>query len=93
MRKTLSFTAMILAIASAVPALAEESASCTAEPKDKWIATDDAKAKATEQGYRVRRVKVEGNCYEIYGFDKDNAKVEVYMDPVTGKILPGRADR
>lgn len=92
MRKTLTLTAMIVALGAAMPAFADEDANCTAEPKDKWITTDDAKAKAEDQGYQVRRVKVEGSCYEIYGFDKDKMKVEVFMDPVSGRILPGKAD-
>ena len=92
MRKTFTLTAMILAIGAAAPAFADEDANCTTEPAASWISTDEAKTKAEEQGYEVRRVKVEGSCYEIYGFDKDKAKVEVLMDPVSGLILPGKAD-
>jgi hypothetical protein len=92
MRKTLTLTAVLLALGSAMPAFAEEDANCTVEPRDKWMSTDEATAKAQDQGYEVRRVKVEGSCYEVYGFDKEKARVEVYMDPVSGKILPGAAD-
>ena len=92
MRKTFTLTAMILALGVTAPAFAEEDANCTTEPTAKWISTDEAKTKAEEQGYEVRRVKVEGSCYEIYGFDKDKAKIEVLMDPVSGLILPGKAD-
>jgi hypothetical protein len=92
MRKTITLTAVVLALGSVMPAYAEEDANCTAEPKDKWITTDEAKVSAEAQGYEVRRVKVEGSCYEVYGFDKNKAKVEVYMNPVSGKILPGMAD-
>jgi hypothetical protein len=92
MRKTLTLTALLLAVGISMPAFAEEDANCTTQPKDKWISADAAKAKAQEQGYEVRRVKTEGSCYELYGFDKDKARVEVFMDPVSGKILPGAAD-
>lgn len=91
MRKTLTMTAMLLAIGVAAPAFAEEDANCTMEAKDKWITTDAAKSKAEEQGFEVRRVKVEGSCYEIYGFDKNKERVEVLMDPVSGSILPNKA--
>lgn len=90
MRKTLTLTAMILAVGATAPAFAEEDANCTVEPRDKWISADDAKAQAEDQGYQVRRVKVEGSCYEIYGFDKDKAQVEVLMNPVSGKVVPGK---
>ena len=34
----------------------------------------------------------EGNCYEIYGFDKDGKKVEIYFDPVSGKPVKSNVE-
>jgi hypothetical protein len=40
------------------------------------------------QGYEIKKFKVTGgNCYEIYGYDKDKRKVEIYFDPVSGKVV------
>ena len=40
------------------------------------------------QGYQINKFKVtDGNCYEIYGFNKDGKKVEIYFDPVSGKAV------
>lgn len=45
-------------------------------------------AQLKEQGYKINKFKVtKGNCYEIYGFDKDGRKVEIYHDPVSGKAV------
>ena len=44
--------------------------------------------KLKAEGYEISKFKVtDGNCYEIYGFDKDKRKVEIYHDPVTGKAV------
>jgi hypothetical protein len=92
MRKTLTLTALLLAVGISMPAFAEEGADCTSQPRSKWISTDAAKTKAKEQGYEVRRVKSEGSCYELYGFDKNKARVQIFMDPSTGKIMKGMSE-
>ena len=80
--------ALALAFAIATPALADDDgAGCGNTPRDQWMSQDAAKSKATELGYEVRRVKEEGGCYEVYGIDKNGAKVEVYMHPVTGVVV------
>ena len=57
-------------------------------PKDKWMNEADFKARIEAQGYTIKTFKVsKGNCYEIYGFDKDGKKVEIYFDPATAAEL------
>ena len=43
----------------------------------------DAKAKIEAQGYVIDKFKVSGNCYEIYGKNKEGKKVEIYYDAKT----------
>lgn len=80
MRKLFA-VALIAAFASNV-ALAD--AQCKAQPKDKWQKEADFKKKLTAEGYQIKKFKVSGNCYEIYGKNKDGKKVEIYFDPVSG---------
>ena len=57
-------------------------------PQEKWMKESDFKAQMEKQGYQIKTFKVsKGKCYEIYGFDKDNKKVEIYFDPATGAEL------
>ncbi|MER2553801.1 MAG: PepSY domain-containing protein [Thauera sp.] len=57
-------------------------------PKDKWMPEADFKARIEAQGYTIKTFKVsKGNCYEIYGFDKEGRKVEIYFDPATAAEL------
>lgn len=61
---------------------------CTTEPKEKWQDQTKFQEQLKEQGYKIKVFKVtKGNCYEIYGWDKEGKKVEIYHDPVTGKIV------
>ncbi|AGX87314.1 PepSY domain-containing protein [Candidatus Symbiobacter mobilis] len=54
-------------------------------PKDKWMKEADFKAMIEAQGYKIKTFKVsKGECYEIYGTDKEGKKVEIYFDPATG---------
>lgn len=60
---------------------------CTDEPKEKWMSEADFKKKVEAEGYKIRKFKQPGTCYEIYGTDKDGKKVEIYFNPVDGSIV------
>ena len=62
-------------------------ASCPAYPKAEWMSEADAKAKIEAQGYQIKKFKVSGNCYEIYGHDKAGKKAEVYFDAKTLDVV------
>lgn len=79
---------MILTLASlltSVPAFAKKS--CTDEPKSKWMTEEAFKKKVTEEGYKIRKFKQPGSCYEIYGTDHAGKEVEIYFNPVDGSIV------
>ncbi len=61
---------------------------CTTADRATWQDPEAFQAKLREAGYQISKFKVtDGNCYEIYGFDKDKRKVEIYHDPVSGKAV------
>ena len=37
----------------------------------------------TKAGWKVRKAKVDGGCYEVYGTTPEGDKVEAYFDPIT----------
>ncbi len=45
------------------------------------------KKRLESQGYTIKKFKVDGNCYEIYGKNKEGKKVEIYFDTKTGDIV------
>lgn len=65
---------------------------CTDQPRNKWMTEESFKKKVSDLGYKIRKFKQPGTCYEIYGTDKDGKRVEVYFDPVDASVVKERAN-
>ena len=39
--------------------------------------------KLVKEGWTVRKAKVDGGCYEVYGATPEGVRVEAYFHPVT----------
>jgi hypothetical protein len=48
---------------------------------------DGIKAVPERQGYEVRKMCAEDGCIEAKGCDRNEARVEIYVDPATGEIV------
>ena len=83
----------LLGSAVAVPAVTFAKADCKAYPKAEWMSEADAKAKIAAQGYTIDKFKVDGNCYEIYGKNKDGKKVEIYYDTKTLAVVKSEVEK
>lgn len=77
----------LLCAASAFPTTAWAKADCKAYSKAEWMSEADAKAKIQAQGYTITKFKVDGNCYEIYGKNKEGKNVEIYFDAKTLDVV------
>jgi len=73
----------VVGAASMLSAPVFAKADCKAYPKAERMTEADAKAKIQAQGYTIAKFKIDGNCYEIYGKNKDGKKVEIYYDMKT----------
>lgn len=73
-----------------VGGVAHAKKNCTDQPKDKWMKEEDLKKRLEGEGYKIRKFKQPGTCYEIYGTDKDGKDVEIYFNPVDGAIVKGK---
>jgi hypothetical protein len=75
-------------ILSSIHSFAE--VNCTSEMKDKWQNENTFK-QGLLATYKIKIFKVtKGNCYEIYGWNKEGKKVEIYFNPVTGEKVKER---
>lgn len=45
-----------------------------------------------QQGYTVREIELERGRYDVEMIDSNGMKVEAYLDPATGAVLPYRDD-
>ncbi|WP_348945944.1 PepSY domain-containing protein [Chitinibacter sp. FCG-7] len=67
-------------------------ADCPKHPKAEWLKEADAKAKIEGMGYKIKKFKVSGECYEIYGHNKEGKKAEVYFDTKTLNVVKAEID-
>jgi hypothetical protein len=88
MTKILAASTLLLACGGAFAA-----ANCPKYPKSEWMKPDEAKAKLEAQGYKIRKFKVDGNCYEIYGHNKEGKKVEIYFDAKTLDVVKSEIEK
>lgn len=81
---------LLLSLAIASP-FASAKTECTSADQAQWQDQGAFQEGLKAQGYQIRKFKVTaGNCYEIYGYDQQGRKVEIYFDPVSGKPVKER---
>jgi len=69
---------MLLAALS--PSAADGFKNCTKAAKSTWKPASAAEAAAKAAGYDVRKSKIEGSCYEVYGV-KGGKLFELFYSP------------
>jgi hypothetical protein len=74
------------ALAVASPALATGKYTCNT-PKASWKTTEALTQHLVKQGWQVRKAKVDGGCYEVYGTTPEGDRVEAYFDPASFEKL------
>ena len=61
---------------------------CDSGPKSGWQPPEKLEKQLTDQGWKVRRIKEDGGCYEVYALDDKGQRVEAYFHPVTFAPVP-----
>ena len=80
LRRGSAGVAVAFGVVAAAPAFADGVTNCSKIAKASWKPASEAEAKAKEAGYEVRRSKVEGSCYEVYGV-KEGKLYELFYSP------------
>ncbi len=68
---------------SATPAAATGVIKCQAGPESGWKSKEALEAKLVKDGWEIRKSKVDGGCYEVYGTTPEGDRVEAYFHPVS----------
>ncbi|MCB9063102.1 MAG: PepSY domain-containing protein [Halobacteriovoraceae bacterium] len=79
------FLSLIVLVSTLNGAMAKDN--CTDQPKEKWMPVEKFKELVISKGFKIKKFKQPGSCYEIYGTDKNGKEVEVYFNPVDAKIV------
>ena len=81
--KFLLTAAFAVAIFTSSAASATGRYTCDSGDRATWKSMDELKSKMIAEGWQVRRIKEDGNCYEAYGTSPEGERVEAYFHPVT----------
>ncbi|MBK4990622.1 PepSY domain-containing protein [Pseudomonas sp. S60] len=83
MRNLCLFTAVL-----GITQVAQADTLCATAEKSTWKSESDFRRSIKQSGYRITKFRVtEGNCYEIYGFDTEGKRVELYFHPITFALV------
>jgi hypothetical protein len=63
-------------------------ATCDSGAKESWQPQEKLEKSLTDKGWKVRRIKVDGGCYEVYALNDKGEKVEAYFHPQTLAPVP-----
>ena len=85
---TLAPALALSALFAATSASATGLATCDSGPKSGWQPQDKLEKELTAKGWKVRRIKEDGGCYEVYAMDDKGQRVEAYFHPVTFAPVP-----
>jgi hypothetical protein len=83
MTRTLMMALAISATAVCSEAFATGLATCNSGPQSGWQSQDSLKQRLTDRGWQVRRIKIDGGCYEVYAVNEKGQRVESYFHHVT----------
>ncbi|SFJ42182.1 PepSY domain-containing protein [Celeribacter neptunius] len=90
MRRTILFTASLATAAGlfALGATAQQQAGSGPVPTPMSIA--EIATLLEGQGYTVREIEFERDRYDVEMIDGAGRRIEAYLDPLTGEVLPYR---
>ncbi len=93
MKRTILFTASLAAAVGlfALGANAQQQGAQTQQQQQRMSVAQIA-TMLEEQGYTVVEVELERGRYDVEMIDSKGMRVEAYLDPATGAVLPYRDD-
>jgi hypothetical protein len=75
------FLLTAVAVVLTGPALA--AGKCSTSPKSAWQPQAKLEAQLASKGFKVRQVKVESGCYEVYATNKDGKRENIAFNAET----------
>jgi hypothetical protein len=87
MREVL-YSIVIVGLAWSSQSFATGLATCDSGSEDTWRSQDELKQQLVEKGWEIRRIKIDGGCYEVYALNEKGERVEAYFHPQTLEPVP-----
>ena len=81
-------SAALLSLGVSAPAAhATGKVKCDAGPQSGWVTRANLESSLVKKGWKIKKSKVDGGCYEVYGTTPEGDRVEAYFHPVTMEKL------
>jgi hypothetical protein len=88
----LQFIAALAACLACAPAFATGLATCDSGPQETWQPQAKLEQQLKDKGWQVRRIKIDGGCYEVYALNDKGERVEAYFHPKTLAPVPTKKE-
>lgn len=59
--------------------------------QNRWV-NSNFKRNIEKEGYKIKKFKQPGSCYEIYRTNPKGQKLEIYFNPVNAEIVKSEID-
>jgi len=90
MKSMVISAALATALATLASGAALASDKCSV-PKADWQPKEALQQKLEGEGWKVKNLKVEDGCYEVYGFNAEGQRMEVLFDPKSFSVVKAKS--
>jgi len=59
---------------------------CDSADRSKWQTIEMLEKKLVDEGWKVRKIKEDGGCYEVYATNPEGQRGEAYFHPETFEL-------
>jgi hypothetical protein len=89
-----ALVALVAVVAVGLPSTASAQRNrCPEVPAEQWMPIDKVVQKAESLGYAVSETKRDDGCWEVEGYDRHGAQIEIRFHPSTGEVVKPRGWR
>jgi hypothetical protein len=92
MKTTILSAALLAALAAPLAAGGALASDKCSVPKAEWQPQDALQQKLESEGWKLKKIKVDDGCYEVYGTDALGKRMEVYFDPKTFAVVKSSSE-
>lgn len=91
MKRSILALALLGSVVS-LPTFATGLATCDSGPQESWQPQAKLEQQLKDKGWQVRRIKIDGGCYEVYALNEKGERVEAYFHPKTLDPVPTKKE-
>jgi hypothetical protein len=61
-------------------------------PRAEWQPQEALQQKLEGDGWKIRKIKVDDGCYEVYGTDHAGKRMEAYFNPKSFDVVKSKSE-